>query len=154
MSEVGTNQIPNNNINKTQNNLSGTESSITITNSGSTNSQGFELIVYPNGSGTLNAKPSHAVNQLSAQSFPSGTLDYDSLVKSIESVPISILESKTSCIKSTSFGFSETVGYNGIISGDVTCPAGSDVQNLETAVEDILKQANCFNSDDPSCLYA
>jgi hypothetical protein len=92
-----------------------------IVNSGSTNSAGYRLRVYADGTTALQQAdaavrkhvPLELVNRFFADLRAAGPLD---------ALP------HGSCMKSTSFGSSTMVAYRGKISPDVSCPSASPAE--------------------------
>jgi peptidoglycan hydrolase-like protein with peptidoglycan-binding domain len=116
--------------------------SISITDSGSTNTAGFVLTINADGSGTLNTSQSHST-QASIKQIPAGTLRYQTLKLDIEAVPDLLVQGQ--CAKSVSFGSTETIVYNGQKSGDVSCPStASSSQSLSQEVSAIIAQAKAI----------
>lgn len=132
-------------------------SPIMIYNSGSTNSGGFNLTINSDGSGNISAQrlvnlaliPSMMINFSGNETFVAKTFDYNLLKNTFQSN--SGATQNSSCAKSVSFGYTETVTYNGIKSGDLTCSVNTGIQNLNNAVNNIIIQAYCYNSNSSAC---
>jgi|WetSurMetagenome_2_1015567.scaffolds.fasta_scaffold577001_1 hypothetical protein len=124
-------------------------SSIVIHNSGSTNTNGFELTVNADGSGEMIVHSRTSQTNLSTRMYPEGTLDYSSLKIAIEAVPD--ITASGQCAKSASFGTTESVSFDNKVSGDLTCPIGAEEENLAKIAWDVIIQANCFESNDTDC---
>ena len=103
---------------------------ITITDSGSTNAPAFTLSINPNGSGTW----TDASGDLNP--FDSFTVDYDGLVKAIRTPEVlkELFVTKPACAHSVSFGSTETLNYNYITSGDITCVSDPAFQSALSSV--------------------
>lgn len=106
------------------------DGTITIVDSGSTNTPGFTLEVNPNGSGTW-TDSSGNVN-----AFDSFTVDYAGLVKIIREPQIleELFVTRPTCAHSASFGSSMTLTYNYLTSGDITCISDPDFQSALSSV--------------------
>jgi len=118
-------------------------SSITIKDSGSTNSAGFSLVINSDGSGTLNTDNTHLASS-SIKQIPSGTLDYQTLQRNIVVIPS--MQWQTSCAKSVSFGTTEVIIYDGQTSSDITCPPNTQpYQDLLQTVNTSVSQAESLN---------
>ncbi len=136
--------------------LSSNNSAIVIKNSGSTNSGGFELTINSDGSGSISLQRQanlflngSNITFTESKNFLAKTFDYNSLKNNIESV--SNITQNGSCAKSVSFGYSETITYKGITSGDLTCPANSGIQDLNRSADKIIIQAYCYGSNSSKC---
>jgi len=100
-----------------------------ITNSGSTNTPGFTLTLYTDGSGALTYKQdlnAQRFHRYADKKFPPGTFDsnqYTSILTQINDV--SAIPDH-GCLKSVSFGTTTTITYKGKTSGDLSCLSNQD----------------------------
>jgi hypothetical protein len=121
-----------------------------ITNSGSTNSPGSQLIIRNDGSGSLTfqlrpwQQPSkHYENK----TFPPGTFDSRQLARILAEIHDLSTVPGHGCFKSISFGSTTTITHNGKTSGDISCIAGTDAplfQDLRNVVQHMYTQATGF----------
>ena len=124
-------------------------SSIVIHNSGSTNTNGFDLTVNPDGSGQMIVRSKNSQTNLSTKQYPTGVLNYSSLKTAIEAVPD--ITASGQCVKSASFGTTETISFDNKVSGDLTCPIDDAERYLAEIAWNVVIQANCFESNDINC---
>lgn len=120
-----------------------------ITNSGSTNSPGSQLIIYNNGSGSLTFQPRpwQLSKQHENKTFPPGTFDTRQLAHILAQIHDLSTVPGHGCFKSVSFGSRTTITHNGKTSGDISCIAGTDsheMQALKSVAERIYSQATGF----------
>lgn len=115
----------------------------TITNSGSTNTQGFTLTIYNDGSGTL-AYTQRGRQNTSNQDkkFSASTFDSQQLATLLKEVGDVSSLPRGSCLKSASFGTSTTITYNGKTSTDLSCPSAKDTSTYKSLRHLALQMAN------------
>jgi hypothetical protein len=118
-----------------------------ITNSGSTNSPGSQLIIYNDGSGSLTFQQ-RTWQQPSIQyvnkTFPPGTFDSSQLARILAQIHDVSTVPGHGCFKSISFGSSTTITHNEKTSGDISCTSGADeplFQDLRNLVQHLYTQA-------------
>jgi hypothetical protein len=122
---------------------------IIITNSGSTNSAGWELSINSDGSGTLSSpygrEDGHDVVPSHTYPYPKGTFSIANLTATITKIGnITGITGGELCMKSVSFGTETTISFNGQTSGDISCIFSEDpvlYQQLAQQVDLVLKQA-------------
>ncbi len=118
-----------------------------ITNSGSTNSPGSQLIIYNDGSGSLTFQQrpwQQPSKQYVNKTFPPGTFDGSQLARILAQIHDLSTVPGHGCFKSISFGSSTTITHNGKTSGDISCISGADskeLQALRSVIERIYRQA-------------
>ncbi len=121
-----------------------------ITNSGSTNSPGSQLIIYNDGSGylTFQQRPwQQPSKQYVNKTFPPGTFDSSQLARILAQIHDITSVPGHGCFKSISFGSTTTITYNGKTSGDISCISGADervYQDLASLVKRFYQQATGF----------
>jgi hypothetical protein len=121
-----------------------------ITNSGSTNSPGSQLIIHNDGSGSLTSQPrlwQLPSKQNVNKTFPPGTFDSRQLARILAEIRDLSAVPGHGCFKSISFGTSTTITHNGKTSGDLSCIAGTDAplfQDLRNVVDHMYTQATGF----------
>ncbi len=122
---------------------------LVIRNSGSTNSPGFTLTIFNDGSGSLiyekcKIAPSRPQCQKQNKTFPLQAFQlnmirqYLAQISSIRNIP------NHYCTKSASFGSITKLLYNGQESGDISCINANDPQTyqyLKKEVETFISQA-------------
>ena len=93
----------------------------TITNSGSTNTAGYTITVRANGTAVYGVRPSRMVSAVMRTGRVSQSLarHFFADLKAAKNMAPMV---NTHCMKSASFGYSETVSYHGWMSPDLTCP--------------------------------
>lgn len=136
------------------------DSPIIIKDSGSTNSNAFDITVNPDGSGLMNTlkhitknEPASSQKLISRQNVPAKTLEYEKLRQAIATVP-NLKFDASQCIKSVSFGSVTTITFNGETSSDISCgPQGAlkdSYYDLLITVVKIENEAVCFNPKNTS----
>ncbi|GAC1449901.1 MAG: hypothetical protein PVSMB5_37470 [Ktedonobacteraceae bacterium] len=116
----------------------GATETITITDSGSTNTPGSTLTINPDGSGSLHYEKGHwSFGQYINKTFSAHTFDSSKFaaimaeLKGVHAIP------NHGCPKSISFGSIITMTYRGQTSGDISCLSMSDgklLHDLRTLV--------------------
>ncbi|HEX3463678.1 MAG TPA: hypothetical protein VHS78_06445 [Candidatus Elarobacter sp.] len=91
-----------------------------IVNSGSTNRAGYRLRVYADGTTALQQGDVPIKKRVSATLVARFFADLKA------AGPLDRLQT-AHCMKSASFGSTTQIGYRGVMSPDVSCPAGSDI---------------------------
>lgn len=117
---------------------------VSIRNTGSTNTSGWTLSIYTDGSGAL-SYASGASNSSSKQ-YGSGYFDVNKLADLIANVgSMSSLQPSSSVMKSASFGTSEYATYSGSTSGDLEAGysgTSSATQQLHSYLLGLIQLAN------------
>jgi len=121
----------------------------TINESRSTNTIGYILTLYTDGSGSLEyeQEPPRLFFSEQRQHFNKGTWDINKLKTDLQVVGnVSTIVSPQACGKSVSFGTVLTITYNGHTSGDLSCPYENDIKvnNIKTDLSDIMKNIKIF----------
>jgi hypothetical protein len=106
----------------------------TITNSGSTNTQGFTLTIYNDGSGSLiyQQREGRSFPANTDKHFPAGTFNAQQLATLLKEVGDVSTLPQGGCMKSASFGTRTTITYNGKTSSDLSCPSAQDTPTFKT----------------------
>lgn len=130
----------------------------TILQSGSTNTRGYRVTIFDDGSATAvisTAPNSLRSSQPHIQQFPAGTTDADRLqalltrIGDVSTIPTG------RCAKSVSFGTRTQISYKGKTSGDIQCIRGAASgeesllrasEELSILVQDTLRHLNVRNS--------
>jgi uncharacterized membrane protein YdfJ with MMPL/SSD domain len=99
---------------------------VVISDSGSTNTIGYDLTLYADGSGSLQygqmRYDSNAPLSNRHQDYPSGTYDVQKLEKDLQKIgDVGNIDLPRGCEKSASFGTTLSITYKGKISGDLSC---------------------------------
>ena len=114
----------------------------TIANSGSTNTAGFTITVRADGSAVYGVRPSRMVSAVmkTGRVPASVARNFLSDLKVAKNrAPVVNIR----CMKSASFGYSETVSYHGWTSPDLTCPPfGGPIATLRADVAAIVTALN------------
>ncbi|HEV2425781.1 MAG TPA: hypothetical protein VGZ29_13215 [Terriglobia bacterium] len=102
---------------------SGAESILAvITESHSTNSVGYRLVIHNDGSATAEiGRGAGGARQSRSQQFPAGTIDAVTLRRFVEQIGDVSRIPTGFCAKSTSFGTRTEITYAGKTSGDLQC---------------------------------
>lgn len=108
----------------------------TVNTSGSTNTSGYQLYIYDNGGATLTCANTrnysiHCTNKI----YPAGTFQVQNLEKTLAKIgDVSTVQPRSGCVKSVSFGTSQSITYNGKTSGDLSCIQSTDPQEYQDLV--------------------
>lgn len=118
---------------------------VTIVQSRSTNSRGFRVVIYRDGSATATINGAGFVTHADeprAQSYPAGSVEVNKLGSLLEKIGDVSRIPTGHCAKSVSFGTTTTIMYAGKTSGDLQClremSPGGDSSSFGNAQE--LKQ--------------
>lgn len=114
---------------------------VTITNSGSTNTPGYTLVIYSDGSGSLNytRKGQTHFGTYQDKTFPAGTFATQQLHTVLQAVGDVSKIPHRGCLKSASFGTSTTITYQGKTSSDLTCLGSQDARS-HLDLKDMVQQ--------------
>lgn len=112
-----------------------------ITNSSSTNTIGYTLTLYSDGSGVLR----YAEPIIKGQHFPAHTFNTQQLAAQLNMVKdVSHIPSSPFCIKSSSFGTTTTITYQGKTSPDLSCADYHATPAQQALIETVKQLTNQF----------
>jgi hypothetical protein len=106
---------------------------IVITDTGSTNTLGFRIVVGRNGEASYASGGGHGSAELPAPIF--SKLKFDVVMAQ----PLSHVHANPSCMKPASFGTSTFIALGGEKSEDLTCPASPKGEALKSDVEAVTQ---------------
>jgi hypothetical protein len=115
-----------------------------IKNSGSSNSPGWTLTIFQDGSGSLryeNVSPKQRFfRPYDDKTYATGTFDSNQLTALLTRIKDVSMIPDHGCLKSVSFGSKTTIHYNGKTSGDLSCLSDQDEPlfvNLKRVVQNL-----------------